>query len=199
MCTPLISITISLLSNWILEKLENRRFIRLIRVTANSRDYDQNEYARKEPWVLYFGDYDPTGYKMVKKLKEILESYGIHFEHVAITKKQIRQFRLMHLKNTDPQVLAKLERDMTAEEFRRDNNGELFQIELDALNALRPKDFIDLLERSVDRHFDEDIYNEVIQIRGHSAEVISRLVREQIDNFDERKRVYEVTKELDNQ
>jgi 5S rRNA maturation endonuclease (ribonuclease M5) len=95
--------------------------------------------------VLYFGDYDPSGNKMVKKLKKMLEAYGIDYEAVAITKKQIRQFGLEHLKNTDPAVLAKLKCDTNKNEFIRENNGQLFQIELDALEALRPDDLRDLL------------------------------------------------------
>jgi hypothetical protein len=50
--------------------------------------------------------------------------------------------------------MAKLERDSNAAAFKEDNDGRLFQIELDALNTLMPDDFIALSEDSVDRHFD---------------------------------------------
>ena len=67
---------------------------------------------------------------------------------------------LENLTNPDPTVMAKLKRDSNANFFRAQNNDKLFQIEVDALNALRPDDFVSLLEDSVDRYFDEDIYNE---------------------------------------
>jgi hypothetical protein len=44
---------------------------------------------------------------------------NINFEHVAITKEQIEQFRLGHLTNPDPVVMAKLERDSNQPCLRR--------------------------------------------------------------------------------
>ena len=35
--------------------------------------------------VLYFGDYDSPGCKMVKKLKSMLREYGIAFEPVELS------------------------------------------------------------------------------------------------------------------
>ncbi len=98
----------------------------------------------------------------------------IHFEHVAIKKEQIEQFGLEHLTNPDPAVMAKLEREGNAAAFREDNNGRVFQIELDAMNALMPDDFIALLEDSVDRHFDEFIYKQVMEDNKHHAEIVWR-------------------------
>ena len=86
--------------------------------------------------VLYLGDYDPSGNKMVKKLKKMLETYRIGFEAVAVTKRQVRQFGLEHLKNTDPAVLAKLKRDTNKNEFMRENNGQLFQIRARCIRSI---------------------------------------------------------------
>lgn len=122
-----------------------------------------------ETTVLYYGDYDPTGLRMVKNLKRDLEERNIGFEHVAITKEQIEVFGLEHLKNPDPEVEAKLNRDPNKDSFKAENNNQLFQIEVDALNALKPEDFVTLLEDSVDRYFDEDIYDEVMADPKHSA------------------------------
>jgi hypothetical protein len=82
--------------------------------------------------VLYFGDYDPTGLKMSYNLKHKFQSYGIHFARVALTKTQIMDFGLDHLKNPDPQVLEKLRRDPNSNAFAKENGG-LYQIETDAL------------------------------------------------------------------
>jgi hypothetical protein len=59
----------------------------------------------------------------------------------------------------------------------------VFQIELDALNALMPDDFIPLLEDSVGRHFDESIYKQVMGDKKHSAGTIGRQVRKSIKNL----------------
>ncbi|MPZ06159.1 MAG: hypothetical protein GEU26_07040 [Nitrososphaeraceae archaeon] len=67
-----------------------------------------------------------------------------------------------------------MQRDSIATSFREDNDGRVFQIELDALNALMSDDFITLLEDSVDRHFDESIYEEVMEDPKHSTETIWR-------------------------
>lgn len=123
----------------------------------------------KQVYVLYYGDYDPSGLSMVKKLEEALRRIDVHFLHVAITKEQIGQFGLQSLTNPDPAVMAKLEKDPNADSFRLENNGQLFQIELDALSALRPDDLKDLLEERVDEYFDGDIYSRVLSDPKYSA------------------------------
>lgn len=109
--------------------------------------------------------------------------HSIHFLHVAITKEQIEEFELQELTNPDPVVMMKLEQDPNAEGFRLENNGQLFQIELDALSALRPDELKDLLEKSVDEHFDDDIYHRVISDPKYSSTHIRRLVRNRITKF----------------
>jgi hypothetical protein len=37
-----------------------------------------------------------------------------------------------------------------------------------------------LIQRSIDQHFDEDIYNEVMDMEEHSEESINRLVNERV-------------------
>ena len=95
--------------------------------------------------VLYFGDYDPSGLRMVENLRRDLKKLGIGFEHVAITKEQITRYGLQNLTNPDPPVMAKLENDRNNDFFKAQNDGKLFQIEVDALNALRSEDFVSLL------------------------------------------------------
>lgn len=68
--------------------------------------------------------------------------------------------------------------------FRLENNGQLFQIELDALSALRPDELKELLEKGVDEHFDDDIYQGVISDPKYSATHIRRLVHKEIKKFN---------------
>jgi hypothetical protein len=83
------------------------------RLTSHTRVRDDKTqwFKDRDVYVLYYGDYDPTGLRMVQNLKELLEDEDdlIHFEHVAITKEQIKQFGLEHLTNPDPAVMAKLD------------------------------------------------------------------------------------------
>jgi hypothetical protein len=152
-----------------------------------SENFQRLRYYRsmgKNVYVLYYGDYDPSGARMVKNLEEALRKMEIHFLHVAITKEQIEQFGLQGLTNPDPAVRAKLEKDPNAESFKLENNGQLFQIELDALSALRPDELKELLEKGVDEHFDDDIYHGVISDPKYSATHIRRLVHKGIKEFN---------------
>jgi hypothetical protein len=139
----------------------------------------------REVIVLYFGDYDPTGSRMVQNIQREVEGAHATFERVAITEEQIAQYNLEHLKTEiSDEVKKKLEDDPNAESFKRANNGELFQIELDALNALAPDDFIELLENTVDNHFDQSIYDKVLKERKYSARIIRGHVWKYIKDFD---------------
>jgi len=55
--------------------------------------------------------------------------------------------------------MEKLQKDSNSEWFRSFNNGQLFQIEVDALDALNHDDLKSLLLDTVDDYFDPDIYD----------------------------------------
>jgi hypothetical protein len=97
---------------------------------------------------------------------------------VAITDSQIEEYGLQHLKNTDPEVMAKLLRDPNAQHFRDEHDGELFQIELDALQALQPKTFKRLVLSNIDQHFDEDTHQRLL--KQYKPASIYRLVKERV-------------------
>ena len=180
---------------WSSESFMKKNLDRL-RYYTRFRDESTNWFAvGRDVYVLYYGDYDPTGLMMVENLRIELESMNINFEHVAITKEQIEQFRLGHLTNPDLVVMAKLDRDSNAAAFKEDNDGRLFQIELDALNALLPDDFIALLEDSVDRYFDESIHMQITEDSKHSTDTIWRQVRKAIKNFDRLVEIHREQKE----
>ena len=73
--------------------------------------------------------------------------------------------------------MAKLERDPNAESVWAENNGGLFQIEIDALNALRPEDFVSLLEDTVDSHFDMDIYTDIMEDPKYSPGAPNKAIK----------------------
>ena len=55
--------------------------------------------------------------------------------------------------------MEKLQKDSNSEWFRSFNNGQLVQIEVDALDALNHDDLKSLLLDTVDDYFDPDIYD----------------------------------------
>jgi hypothetical protein len=114
----------------------------------------RNEEGIKHVYVLYAGDYDPSGLKMddilkneifkkfskysiegIEQTKEIKEENRtkvlnyllstIHFERIAITKLQIEEFNLQHLTDPDAKTLEKLEGNS---EKKGDSNTEWFKL-----------------------------------------------------------------------
>jgi hypothetical protein len=131
--------------------------------------------------ILYLGDYDPSGQKMLIKMQqEYWRKYRIKLVSLAITKEQIRQFHLQHVTNPDPSVLVKLKKDANRFEFMKDNNNRLFQIEVDVLQVLDPQILIDLLVSNVQRYFNQSVYDKVRADPKFSAKYIRGLVRKKI-------------------
>ena len=110
----------------------------------------------KEVHILYLGDYDPSGLRMDEKMVDKYWSeYGIDSKRIAITTEQIREFGLQHLTNPDPEVVSKLRKDPNSGVFRKNNDGNLFQIEVDVLQVLNPAILKNLLTQ---------IYNNILTI-----------------------------------
>ena len=74
-----------------------------------------------------------------------------------------------------PDTFKKLNRDPRAEAFKAKHNGKLFQVEVDALVAIAPDVFRDLVINSVDELFDEDIYKGVLE--EYSEANITQIVK----------------------
>ena len=102
------------------------------------------------------------------------------FERIALTKPQIKDFGLEHLKNPDPEVLKKLSRDPNRYSFMQEN-GDLFQIEIDALQR-NPEKFKNLVLSAVDRYFDLRVYHHVMT--EFTPQEIEELVHQQVQ-FDD--------------
>lgn len=152
--------------------------LKRLRQKQKEISYDER---RRDIIILYLGDYDPSGRKMLVKMQqEYLRKYGIRLVPIAITKEQIQKWRLQHLTNPDPRVLAKLKKDANKADFMRDNNGQLFQIEVDVLQVLDPQILIDLLVSNVERYFNQSVYDKVREDRKFSAKYIHGLVRKKV-------------------
>jgi len=64
-----------------------------------------------------------------------MEYLGVDFKRVAVTEEQMDRFNLP--RNPDSETLRKLKRDTRAKSIMSRHNGDLFQIEVDALQAYR--------------------------------------------------------------
>ena len=167
----LVSMFESILSDRQIRIVPNRGWTSRTFVTENidrlkrkSREKDVENVV-----VLYFGDFDPSGLRMDENLQEELSKYGIGFKRIAITKPQIRESNLERLQNPDTKILEKLEGnsdkkgDSNTEWFKeRSGDGEVYQIELDAMHARREQ-FKALVLSTVDGYFDNKIYQKQVK------------------------------------
>jgi hypothetical protein len=125
--------------------------------------------------ILYFGDFDPSGEDMDRHLVDALSYFGldryiIDFERIAVTEEQIDEYDLPPIPE-DSDTLDKLDKDSRKDGFI-DKHGELIAVELDALLAIVPDQFKQLVQKSVDQYFDETIYKR--EQARHSAKEIRR-------------------------
>jgi len=171
----------SILENRQVKIVPNKGFSSVAFSHDNIKRLKYFQYDGKRVHILYFGDLDPSGEVIDNLIDKKLRQYGIYgvdFKRVAITEEQSRRFNLPH--NPDPETYRKLRRDTRAASFMSKHNGELFQIEVDALQAYAPEEFRNLVQQSVDQYFDDDIYNEVLTDPEHTDEGINRLVKKEV-------------------
>ena len=151
--------------------------------------YERNNLKRlkektrqgKKVHILYLGDYDPSGLRMDEKMIDrYWNEYGIDLKRIAITREQIQEFGLQHITNPDSEVLSKLRRDSNADVFRSNNDGKLFQIEVDVLQVLDPTILKDLLISNIERYFDKGIHNEIMNDPKLSPMHIRGLVNKKV-------------------
>ncbi len=127
----------------------------------------EKQIEGKKIHIRYFGDLDPSGEAIERVLIEKLtdEPYSmqsIDFKRVGVTNKQRREFHL--IANKDPKTMAKLKQDPNRFAFMKKynlkNENDLFQIEVDALEAIAPEQFKQMVLDAVDEFFDNEIYEE---------------------------------------
>ena len=111
-----------------------------------------NNYKGREPVMLYFGDFDPSGVEMLNSMKITLGKElgvsGIKFKRVSLLKRDIFEYKLPHnpdaLKRTDTRAKKHLKA-----------YGEL-AVELD---ALRP----DILEKKIKNALEKELNMKAFQ------------------------------------
>lgn len=115
--------------------------------------------------ILYFGDYDPSGEDINRKIEEDLLRFGLSFsiEKIAITKEQIEEYEIppMPAKESDPRYA-----DFVA------THGDV-AVELDAID---PDALQKIVKEAIEKHFDEEIYEEVQVRQEQEREEIQEMV-----------------------
>jgi hypothetical protein len=109
----------------------------------------ENAYSDgKDPIILYFGDYDPSGEDIPRSIQENLTRFGVDVEvrRIALMKDQVVKWKL-------PPAPAKIKDTRTA------NWDGLGQVELD---AVRPEKLMKLLENAIREIFDDELYNNLL-------------------------------------
>jgi hypothetical protein len=169
----------SILGNRQVKIVPNRGFSSVSFNYENIERLKDYQAEGREIHIRYFGDLDPSGESIDEIITNKLAQYRIFdvdFQRVAVTEEQMNRFNLPH--NPDPETLTKLRRDTRAKSFMSRHDGELFQIEVDALQAYAPDEFKRLVQDSVDQFFDEDTHQRVLA--EHSATKINRLVKQNV-------------------
>lgn len=104
----------------------------------------------KQPIILYFGDYDPSGEDIPRSIGENLEKfgvYGVEIRRIALMEQQVIAWNL-------PPAPAKETDSRTA------NWDGLGQVELD---AVKPEKLISLLDDAINEIFDKDLHFQLLE------------------------------------
>ncbi len=123
----------------------------------NAMDHDQL------PFILYFGDYDPSGMDIPRAIEENLTRMGapIEVRRIALTQDQITRMGL-------PSVPAKLT------DTRTKNWKGVGVVELD---AVEPNTLVEMVESIIKEHFDTDLYNELKEKEASEREKYQKALK----------------------
>jgi hypothetical protein len=139
-----------------------------------------NRKTGKKINVLYFGDFDPSGEDMDRHMRQSFATFGlkdtINFQRIAVTKEQIEKFNLPPVPDNQ-ETLDKVNNDTRMSKFK-EKHGKLYVVELDALLALVPEELKSMVQKSVDRFFNQAIYDDILA--EYTPEQIERLVQSKV-------------------
>jgi hypothetical protein len=113
----------------------------------------------KPAYLYYFGDYDPSGMDITRKVEQELRQMAphseIHFERIAVTPEQIERYNLPT-------------RPTKASDSRSKNFGDR-SVEVDAI----PPDMLTgIVQECILRHVDEDAYHRMREVEAQERETL---------------------------
>lgn len=130
------------------------------------------EERGKQPIIIYFGDYDPSGEDIPRALKENLENLGCHsveIKRVALNEDQVIAWGL-------PPAPTKVT------DSRSVHWDGLGQVELD---AVRPEKLMALLETAIAEIFDQSLYDELKEAEASEREEYRKELKEYVQSLSE--------------
>jgi hypothetical protein len=121
--------------------------------------------ASGKPTVIYyFGDYDPSGVHIPKKIAEELRAFApnatIVFHRMAVTPEQIEKWNLP----TRPTKTT-------------DSRAKTFQDESVEVDAIEPDDLRELVGDCITTCIDQDTLNRTLDIEAAERETLDNMVR----------------------
>jgi len=135
----------------------------------SSQRFMDAEQNGKSPIILYFGDYDPSGEDIPRSIGDNLNRFGIYVEvrRIALMEDQVIEWNLppAPVKDTDT---------------RTANWGGLGQVELD---AVRPERLMELLEGAIADIFDNELYNDLLNIEREERVIYRKRLKEFVNNI----------------
>ena len=123
----------------------------------------------KQPIILYFGDYDPSGEDIPRSIGENLQKFGVYdveIRRIALMEQQVIEWKL-------PPAPAKETDSRTA------NWDGLGQVELD---AVKPEKLISMLNDAINEIFDQDLYDELIAQENEERELFQAELKRYVEN-----------------
>lgn len=125
-------------------------------------------HPEKEPVLLYFGDFDPSGVEMLSAMETTFRDefhvQNIRFRRVALLKEDILKYQLPH----SPEAIKKTD-TRTAKHVQQ--YGEL-AVELD---ALRPDVLEAKISEAIESEIDMELYNEEYQNESADIDKLNRI------------------------
>ena len=126
----------------------------------------------KQPIIIYFGDYDPSGEDIPRALQENLENLGVEsliVKRVCLNEDQVIAWGL-------PPAPTKVT------DSRSVHWEGLGQVELD---AVKPEKLMDLLEQAIADIFDDVLYGELMAVEREEREEYREELKEYVASLGE--------------
>src|SRR5918992_1360291 len=161
----------------------------LYKATEELKEFIDNKGMNPEDvWILYCGDWDPSGenidYYLQRRLRQ-LGLTGIHFVRVAVTPEQIDEYHLPLL--PIGQKPGKKAPNPNMREFVRRYGQKATHLNAFFTEANLPI-FKQIIVDAINEHWDEDIYNEMVEEYDVEADEPDELIREEL--IEKRQQMY---------
>jgi len=149
-------------------------------------------YRKKRVFIYYLGDLDASGKDIIRFMTEDAIAYfterldvkHLSFVELALTPEQVKQHKLpSDPEMLSPETLAKMERDPRKKWYLR--HYPKMYVELDSFYALATDAVKDLLNITVDKHFEHEVYEETRELEKGFKHQVHDHIRDWITFSDE--------------